>query len=199
MKRTIKIGVLFSVVIATIVSLAGCKNNPAETKNDVQPDSIVVHEGNSYLYAIDRYLTNEIGKDYAEGEFCVPFHIIVAVDESNAEDILVWGDYWVFNYNQEGDTLKTVSGGNHPGRMHVRQTDAGFEVTGFDRVADGSDNLKSAKQIFGEKFDAFQAIQSDEQKREQLRAEVLADYVKSHNLAATLYQDYGWPAKELGK
>ena len=105
----------------------------------------------------------------------------------------------ILKFNGEGDTLKTVSGGNHPGLMHVRQTDAGFEVTGFDQVADGSDNLKSAKQIFGEKFDAFQAIQSDEQKREQIRTEVLAEYVKSHNLAATLYQDYGWPAKELGK
>ncbi len=199
MKRTIKFGVLLSVVIAAVVSFSGCKNKPAEAKDDVQTDSVVVKEEASSISAIDRYLTNEIGKNYAEGEHCVPFHLIVAVDESNAEDILVWGDYWVFNYNQEGDTLKTVSGGNHPGLMHVRQTDAGFEVTGFDQVADGSDNLKSAKQIFGEKFDAFQAIQSDEQKREQIRAEVLAEYVKSHNLAATLYQDYGWPAKELGK
>ena len=86
----------------------------------------------------------------------------MGVDERNADDILVWGDYWVFNYNQVGDTLKTVSGGSHPGLMHIRQTDNGFEVTGFDAVADGSDNLKTAKEIFGEKFDAFQAINGDE-------------------------------------
>ena len=95
------------------------------------------------------------------------------VDERNAEDILVWGDFWVFNYNQVGDTLKCVSGGNHPGLMHISQTDNGFKVTAFEQVEDGSRNLPTAKKIFGEKFDAFQAIHSDEQKREKLRADVL--------------------------
>ena len=33
----------------------------------------------------------------------------------------------------------------------------------------------------------------------RLRAEVLAVYVKKRGLAATLYQDYGWPAKKLGE
>lgn len=54
-----------------------------------------------------------------------------------------------------------------------------------------------AKEIFGDKYDAFHAINSDEQKREQLRAEGLAAYVKEHNLPVTLYQDFGWPAKKL--
>ena len=105
----------------------------------------------------------------------------------------------MFNYNQVGDTLKCVSGGSHPGLMHIRQTEKGFEVTAFDRVEDGSNYLPTAKKIFGDKFDAFQAINSDEQKREKQRAEVLADYVKKHGLTATLYQDYGWPAKKLEK
>ena len=199
MRKTIKVRVLLSIAIASIVSLAGCKNNPTVAQSNEQADSIVVEKDTTYLLAIDRYLTNEIGKKYAEAEYCVPFHSIVDVDESNKEDIQVWGDFWVFNYNQVGDTLKTISGGNHPGRIHVRQTDAGFEVIGFDQVADGADNLTSAKQIFGDNYDAFHAVQSDEQKREQLRAEVLADYVKAHNLTVTLYQDYGWPAKELSK
>ena len=154
-------------------------------------------EETTYFAAIDRYLVDSIGSYYAEGEYCVPFHSIVGVDESNAEDMKVWGDFWVFNYNQVGDTLKCVSGGSHPGLMHLRQTEKGFEVTAFDQVEDGSGNIPSAKRIFGDKFDAFQAINSDEQQREKLRAEVLAAYVKQHSLTATLYQDYGWPAKQL--
>ena len=152
----------------------------------------------TYFSAIDRYMSEVFGKQYAEGEHCVPIHNIVAVDESNAADILVWGDYWVFNYNQVGDTLKCVSGGSHPGLMHLQQTDKGFEVTAFDQVGDGSSYLPTAKKIFGEKFDAFQAINSDEKKREQLRADVLTSYVKKHHLTATMYQDYGWPAHKLG-
>ena len=152
----------------------------------------------TYFSAIDRYMSEVFGKQYAEGEYCVPIHNIVAVDESNAADILVWGDYWVFNYNQVGDTLKCVSGGSHPGLMHLQQTDKGFEVKAFDQVGDGSSYLPTAKKIFGDKFDAFQAINSDEKKREQLRADVLTNYVKAHNLTATMYQDYGWPAHKLG-
>ena len=153
----------------------------------------------TYFPAIDRYLAKEIGSQYASGEHCVPIHTIVGVDERNAEDIKVWGDFWIFNYNQSGDTLKCVSGGSHPGLMHIRQTEKGFEVTAFDQVEDGSKNIPSAKRIFGDKYDAFQAINSDEQKRERLRADVLAAYVKKHNLAVTMYQDYGWPVKKLGK
>ena len=153
----------------------------------------------TYFSAIDRYMSEVFGKQYAEGEYCVPIHNIVAVDESNAADILVWGDYWVFNYNQVGDTLKCVSGGSHPGLMHLQQTDKGFEVTAFDQVEDGSSFLPTAQKIFGDKYEAFQAINSDEKKREQLRADVLTNYVKAHNLTATMYQDYGWPAKKLGE
>ena len=151
----------------------------------------------TYFPAIDRYLTDSIGSYYAKGEHCVPIHSIVAVDERNSENILVWGDFWVFNYNQVGDTLKCVSGGSHPGLMHIRQTEKGFEVTAFDQVEDGSRYLPTAKKIFGDKYDAFHAINSDEKNRERLRAEGLSVYAKKNGLAVNLYQDHGWPAKKL--
>lgn len=151
----------------------------------------------TYLAAIRRYLTSEIGSLYAEADYCVPLCQIVAVDESNAEDIRVWGDFWVYNYSLSGDTLQCVSGGNHPGLIHVRQTENGFEVTGFDRVEDGSNFKKSARRIFGKKYKDFMAVQADDKKRERLRAEGLAVYVRNYNIPAACYQDYGWPAKAL--
>ena len=223
--------VLFA--LAALIALAACENkqktvSSTENGNDSSEVDVVLSDENegTYFPAIDQYLAEEIGSQYAKGEFCVPFHSIVGVDERNSEDILVWGDFWVFNYNQVGDTLKCVSGGSHPGLMHIRQKEKGFEVTSFDQVEDGSRYMPTAKKIFGDKFDAFQAINqvedgsgyvptakkifgdkydafqaisSDEQKREKLRADVLATFVKEHNLSATMYQDYGWPAKKLRK
>ena len=198
-----------------IMALAACGNKQAATptsegnversevpfevaKNYENKRVVLVNERETnYFPAIDRYLTDSIGSQYAKGEHCVPIHSIVRVDERNTEDILVWGDFWVFNYNQSGDTLKCVSGGSHPGLMHIRQTEKGFEVTAFDQVEDGSSYLPTAKKIFGDKFDAFKAINSDEKNRERLRAEGLATYAKKNGLAVTLYQDYGWPAKKL--
>ena len=81
--------------------------------------------------------------------------------------------------------------------MHVTQTVNGLEVTSFDQVEDGSRYMLTAKEIFGDKYDAFQSINSDEKKREKLRAEGLARYVKEQGLSATMYQDYGWPVKNL--
>ena len=192
--------VLFA--FAVLIALAACTNKqgtaPAAEGN-VENIEVADEVETTYFSAIDRYLADSIGSNYAQGEYCIPIHTIVGVDERNAEDILVWGSFWVFNYNQVGDTLKCVSGGSHPGLMHIRQIEKGFEVTAFVRVEDGSNYLPTAKKIFGDKFDAFQAINSDEQKREKQRAEVLADYVKKHGLTATLYQDYGWPAKKLEK
>ena len=160
---------------------------------------LVNNQETTYFQAIDRYLAEQIGSQYGKGEHCVPIHSIVRVDERNEEDILVWGDFWIFNYNQVGDTLKCVSGGNHSGLMHICQTDNGYKVTAFDQVEDGARNLPTAKKIFGDKFDAYQAINSDEKKREKLRVDVLTSYVKKHNLNVSMYQDYGWPAKILGK
>ena len=70
-------------------------------------------------------------------------------------------------------------------------------MTAFDQVEDGSRYLPTVKKIFGDKFNAFQAINSDEKSRVRLRAEGLATYAKKNGLAVTLYQDYGWPAKKL--
>lgn len=189
----------FLFVFSVLLTMTTCTDKQIASKKVV----FVNDKEISYFPAIDRYLIKEIGHYYTEGEHCVPFHSIVAVDERNADDILVWGDFWVFNYNQIGDTMKCVAGGNHPGLMHISQTRSGndvvYQVKAFDQVEDGANLLQSAKKIFGDKFDAFQTINSDEQKREKLRSEVLASYVKKNGLSATFYQDYGWPAKKIGE
>ena len=122
---------------------------------------------------------------------------MVATDESNHDDVRVWGDFWVMNYNLAGDTLKTVSGGSHPGLMHLSKTCGRYEVVSFDAVADGHGYTESAKQIFGDYYDAFIAIASDDEKREMKRGRDLALYVQKHGLHAHCYQDYGWPAVPL--
>ncbi len=197
----------FPIVLAAGM-LCACQGNQTKTATDAQAndpnpkDSTEmvaqdIEKDKTYISAVDRYLVNEIGKKYAKGEYCVPFYTIMDVDESNAEDILVLGDFWVFNYDLVGDTLKCVSGGSHPGRMHIQEVENSFNVTACDQVEDGSGFTTSAKRIFGEKYEAFQTVNSDEVAREKLRAEILDDYVKKQGLSATMYQDYGWPAKKL--
>ena len=183
--------------------LVGCGNKTAKEENGVENAQTEVQAEPQvpgtvmYDAAVNDYLVNVIGKNYAEAEYCIPCPILVSTDDGNKEDVLVWGDFWVFNYDLSGDTLKTVSGGNHPGLMHLKKTANGYEVTAFDAVEDGAGNLESAKRIFGDKFDSYQEISSLQEKREDMRLRLTADYVKEHGLSATMLQDYGWPAVAL--
>ncbi len=200
------------MAVLAAAALTGCTNNQkqtAETETTVTETAVtetdsadtaaatVDDQAKDYYTAVERYLAKQIGGQYAPGEYCVPVYQEVAVDDSDSTDIRIWGDFWVYNYKQEGDTLKCVSGGSHPGLMHVRQTGENFHVTAFEQVEDGSGFLPTAKRIFGEYFEAFQIHHSDSDEHESLRHDVLRAFVRDNNLTATKYQDHGWPAKDL--
>ena len=142
--------------------------------------------------AISDYLVREIGPHYLKGELCVPTLMMV-----HETDSCVWGDFWVLWYNLSGDTLKTVSGGNHSGMMKLSKDGNAICVTDFEQTVDGAGNEASAKRIFGEYFDVYQNMHSNENVREAVRQEQLREYIKNHNLNIHYYQDYGWPAVEL--
>lgn len=190
---------MFVAILVCGVIMVSCGNKNAQEQAKEEPVQVeqVVSDAELCNAAVNDYLMNVIGKNYAEAEYCIPSAFIVNTDDSNKDDVLVWGDFWVFNYDIAGDTLKTVSGGSHPGLMHLKRTDNGFEVTNFEVVEDGEGNLESAKRIFGDNFDAFWEVNSNQEKREDIRLHFIADYVKDHNLPVTMVQDYGWPAVAL--
>ena len=147
---------MMAAILICGVSLTGCGNKNVKEQVVEEPSQVeqVVSDAELCNMAVNDYLVNVIGKDYAEAECCIPSPYIISTEDGNKDDVLVWGDFWVFNYDISGDTLKTVSGGNHPGLMHLKKTDKGFEVIGFDAVEDGAGNMESAKRIFGSYFDA---------------------------------------------
>lgn len=147
--------------------------------------------------AISDYLVKEIGEYYLQGELCIPTLMIVAEEEMDSGQTRVWGDFWVFWYNVSDDTLKTVSGGNHSGCMTlVKQNDV-LRVTAFEQTEDGAGNEASAKRIFGQHYDIYQNMHSNQGVREAVRKEQLQEYISRHQLPIHYYQDYGWEAVGL--
>lgn len=191
--------ILCGIAAITMIVSCGLRGDKKAT-SEPAAETKAAEETENSLTAIDDYFTKVIGSQYSPGEVCIPSHRIIAVDESNPDDIQVWGDFWVDNFNVAGDTLVSVSGGSHPGKMHVKQDGEGhFAVTGFDEVGDGSTFLPTAKQIFGERFEEFQKVNSDQTGREEARKNAIAAYVYKHNLPVKVYKDYGWPAVEIPK
>lgn len=197
------------IAVAALLTMTAChsgdarkaKDAPAHDANaeSTQPEAVGSAPGNTYFAAIDRYLVDSICPQYSEAPIHVPLPSIVAIDKSDANDIKVWGEFWVMNFNQVGDTLKMVSGGSHAGLMHIRQTGNAFEVTNFEQVGDGSLFEKTAKQIFGDKYDAFMAAYSDHEKRNRHHTDLLSEYAKRQGLSATMYQENGQSVVTLKK
>lgn len=142
--------------------------------------------------AVSDYLIREIGTHYLQGELCIPTLMMVTETDS-----CILGDFWVFWYNVSGDTLLTVSGGNHAGRMTLRYENGKPRVTDFEQTEDGAGNEASAKRIFGDHYDIYWNMHSNERVREAVRQEQLGEYIRCHGLNIRYYQDYGWPAVEL--
>lgn len=149
--------------------------------------------------AIGDYLVNVIGPNYQKGEICVPTIAVVASEQADSDHVPVLCDCWVMWYNQVGDTLKCVSGGNHSGLVSLELHGGKYSVTGFEQTVDGAGNDASARRIFGSYYDIYQNIHSNESVREAIRQEQLRYYIDRHQVAARYYQDYGWPAVEIEK
>ncbi len=151
----------------------------------------------SPYFEVYRYLVEEIGGQYDKADVCIPYGMEIDMDMSDTDDIKVYGDFWVYNYDLNGDTLEAVSGGDFPGVMHLKQSDSDYEVTSFDVVEDGNTFDSSAKELFGDYYDKLIEAMSDEETREIVRKQFISDYVLNNNLPITQYQDYGWDPVSL--
>ena len=192
---TLAVLILLGVCMTTSCKNKASDNQQAEATADTLP--MIEQDHDEYLAAIETYLRT-IGSQYTPGEVCIPSYTVVAINDSDTDYTRVWGDWWVFNYNIVGDTLKCVSGGSHPGLMYLKQNDTHkWIVTSFDQVEDGSRYLPSAKRIFGEYYETFHKVNSSQEHRDSMRLKQVAYYVKEHNLPVTMLQDSGWPAVPL--
>ena len=191
---------LAAILLCGSIWMSSCSGNANADKAAV--DTVTVADstksGDVIMDAINKYLVDSIGTHYAQGDMCIPVIMMTCSDGMKNDSVFMWGDYWVFNYKVAGDTLKCVSGGDHPGKMLLTKNENGeFQVVSFEQVEDGHGNQESAKRIFGEYYDALHAVNSDENYREKARAGAIADYVKANKLPVKYYLDYGWPAKEI--
>ena len=142
--------------------------------------------------AVYQFMIDDYASQYDKSDVSIPCIMIVGTDESDSEDIRVYGDFWLLNYDLEGDTLECKSGGSYPGCIHFKKIDSGYEALKMDMVEDGSGYTPSAKKIFGDMYEDFEKVSSDDQAREKTRAQIISDYVKDNKLSITKYHDFGW-------
>ena len=205
MKRRL-FAILLMLTLAVTFSFTACGSDeeapaaePEETTEEAAEPEV---DATKYGYggtdpveaAVYQYMVEEVSKSYDKTDVSIPTVSIVHVDYTPEDEILVYGDFWIDNYNIKGDTLRDISGGNYPGVIHLSKD---YVVTAFDQVADGGDFDASAKELFGDYYDDFIAVYNDSDARAELRRATVTDYVNFNGLDVKKYKDKGWPAVEL--
>ena len=177
---------LLSIVLAVFVLTLGFS---ACTKTATQPADA---DGDAIEQAVYDYLTTEVSKSYDKADACIPTMTIIGTEVSANDNVKVYGDFWVENYDIKGDTLECTSGGHYPGVFHLQKDGNTYKVTKFENPEDGSSFNSTAKKLFGSYYDAWMEIYQDSDARQALRTKTIAEYVKANGLKVTQYHDYGW-------
>ena len=143
--------------------------------------------------AVYEYLATVIPEQYGIDKDTISIPAVCIVDKVENEDgtVDVAGSFQVYNYKVDGDTLKTQSGGSHPGKLHLVKDGEFYKAESFEPVEDGGGFEASAKKIFGDKYDDFIKADSDDEKKEALRKEAIQNYVQATGIEVTQYQDEG--------
>lgn len=151
-----------------------------------------------YMSAVCMWMEEESEKDYEPAEVMIPAPVIVYTDESDSENIRIWGNFWIFNYTLEDGNLVCESGGSYPGVLYLQKIEDGYEVVDSRIALDSSDDDAELKEICasapeeaGDLYEKFTAADMDEI-RVSVREEYIRMYAEEVPYAVTSYQDYGW-------
>ena len=182
MKRFISIILaLFLISVCAAAETAGTKLNPFEYTGD-----------DPYTAAICEWLLGTKAEMYAPGEVAIPCPVILEVDDSDPEDILVWGSFNLNWYELRNTTLFCVSGGNHPGLIHLSKTGGSYAVADFEAVGDGTDYSVDIERIFGMREGLLARFENSYAEAEAVRLEFAGMYASANDARINQMQDFGW-------
>ena len=130
-----------------------------------------------------------------EGAVEIPTPYVVDVDESNKEDIKVYGDFWTFGYKLDGTVFYNVNGGSMPGCYHLKEEEDGnITFVSKEKALDGSGFTSSLLDICGGNQELFDKItKRDETIFEIMRLAYVNMYAETSGVRISGIKDYGWP------
>ena len=146
----------------------------------------------AYIGPIVDYMRDTAGVNYDTADVMIPAFIILKEDDSDKEDIRVWGDFEIFNYDLRGTTLITRSGGSYPGLVHLQETGDGYEVVSMDQAEDGANYSASIRRIVGNDRELLNAFTHMDDRLAESRVEYIRMYAEDAGLEIQAYLDFGW-------
>ncbi len=156
--RTMRIKCIILILIATLtMNLHACSNNDSATADETEDEFVPQYTLPTYHYtgddpikmAIANYINNlsEAGvsgngahnSDYDYNKVFIPAPVIFKTVVQEDGTTLVYGNFWTFRYENEGSTLKCLTGWENPGVITLEEADGIYFVTNMEYAGDGYD------------------------------------------------------------
>lgn len=147
------------------------------------------------LEAITDHMVTEAKKFFGgQGALEIPTPYIVKTDDSNDNDVKVYGNFYIYGYELYGTIFHNKNGGSFPGCYHLKKESDGYSYIRHEIAEDGSKNYESLVKICGGDEDLAKAIFSVANEEDAAtRIKYVKMYRDANNLRISGIKDYGWP------
>ena len=152
-----------------------------------------------YFPEICEYLLEDAEKNLEQGDVTIPAITFIDMDETDTNDIKVWGIFEQYAYNLEEKNLVMCSGAKTPGLFHLKKLEEGAEVVKWDQREDGANADESLKAMCASKTGVYELFKQNENATEQNRTYFVRMYVEDNGLDIDTYQDPGQDPVKLFK
>ena len=154
-------------------------------------------EDGSVWEAVVKYMqTNDFGFTPNEGGVLIPTPVIIRIDMSeDGKTAVVYGNFWIFTYTQEGKNLVTGPCGENVGVMKVEQGEDGvWTVVSAEYAEDGDNYQESIKNLcHGDKVLEEEYAKTTSYNEDsylgQMQRSTLVQYITDNNLDITTLLD----------
>ena len=185
-----------------LVLCAGVSGALAET-NELPAYVYPEPENNPVVAAVANYMVNnDFGYDTEDGGVLIPAPVIIkTVPEEPGEDadeVTVYGNFWIFAYKLNGNILECTAGGENPGVMKVEKKDGEWVVTSAEFAEYGDEGYMESISRFADgdselEKEYYTAADATDGYLPQFQRSFIIGYVISNGLEGkiTAFRDYG--------
>ena len=148
-----------------------------------------------YLKAITDEMV-KVGDEFfgKQGAVEIPSPLIVKIDDSDKNDIKVYGDFAIYGYIMNGTIFDNKNGGSFPGCYHLKEENGNVTFVKKEIAEDGSNNYSSLVKICGNDENLAKEIFAVKDKdQDKTRVEYAKMYANKNNFRLSGIKDYGWP------
>ncbi len=156
----------------------------SEETGELDPATIdAIFYSDGLMDKLETFILDRTKDNFEESDVSFMLPMLAGIKEVSDNTLAVFGDYWVYNYNNEDGKLTFASGGEFPGLITaVYDENGGLEITDYQPVGDGAaywPDIEKFCAATGITTDYYTAATSEDARALSLNITLL-EYMETH-------------------